>query len=97
VCVVEYRATFEGLVLRLYTLFSTRIDIFLHLQRDATDGLVDLMGRFPSTTCFFINAWTWGYEDMLTAIATHFGDKVSSPFGIMPFFSHKYPDPRRQV
>ncbi|KAF9784697.1 beta-lactamase-like protein [Thelephora terrestris] len=45
-------------------------------KRVATDGLVDLMGRFPATTHFFVNAWTWGYEEMLTAIASHFGDKI---------------------
>ena len=42
------------------------------------------MGRFPATTRFFINAWTWGYEDMLTTIAAHFGVKVSSPFDVTP-------------
>jgi len=73
---------------RSCALFSTWVDMFLHLQRDATDGLVDLMARFPATKCFFINAWTWGYEDIFTAIAAHFGDKVSSPFNITPFFSH---------
>lgn len=26
---------------------------------------------------FFINAWTWGYEDILKAIARAFGSKVS--------------------
>ena len=58
--------------------------MFLRAQRGATDGLVDLMGRFPITTRFFINAWTWGYEDMLTAVAAHFGDKVSLPVDAVP-------------
>jgi len=82
---------------RSYVPYLMREPMFLHLQRDATDGLVDLMSRFPATTCFFINAWTWGYEDMLMAIATHFGDKVSSPFNITLFFSQEFPDPRRPV
>ena len=70
---------------RLYFCVSlnTRIDIFSP-KRVATDGLVDLMGRFPATTYFFINAWTWGYEDMLTAVAAHFGDKVSSLLDATP-------------
>ena len=52
------------------------------------------MGRFPNTTHFFINAWTWGYEDLFTAIAAHFGDKVSSSLGVTPTSSHEFPDPR---
>jgi len=61
-------------------------------QKAATDGLVDLMGRFPPTTYFFINAWTWGYEDMLTATATHFGDKVGSRFDATSFVLIELPD-----
>lgn len=64
---------------------TTRLLTFLSLQKVATDGLVDLMGRFPATTYFFINAWTWGYEDMLTAVSAHFGDRVSPPFDTTPF------------
>jgi hypothetical protein len=63
-------------------------------QRAATEGLVDLMGRFPVTTCFFVNAWTWGYEDILIAIADHFGDKVGLPFDIMPLLSIEFSDTR---
>ena len=67
--------------------------MFLRTQRDATDGLVDLMGRFPVTTHFFINAWTWGYEDMLTAVAARFGDKVSSPVNVTAIFPYGSSDP----
>jgi DNA cross-link repair 1C protein len=35
------------------------------------------MQLFPPTTYFFINAWTWGYEDILKAVARAFGSKVS--------------------
>ncbi|EJD45677.1 hypothetical protein AURDEDRAFT_103419, partial [Auricularia subglabra TFB-10046 SS5] len=35
---------------------------------DATDGLVQLMALFPSDTRFFLNCWTWGYEDILKAL-----------------------------
>ena len=55
---------------------------------------MDLMGRFPVTTCFFVNAWTWGYEDILIAIADHFGDKVGLPFDIMPLLSIEFSDTR---
>jgi len=34
------------------------------------------MALFPPTTLFFINTWTWGYEDILKAISTAFRSKV---------------------
>ena len=70
---------------------------FLLPQKAATDGLVDLMDRFPPTTYFFINAWTWGYEDILTATAAHFGNKVSSRFDDTPILLIEPPDPRGPV
>ena len=69
---------------------------FSFLQKVATDGLVDLMSRFPHTTYFFINAWTWGYEDMLTAVAARFGDKVSLPFDVTPSLN-RTPDSRGPI
>ncbi len=35
------------------------------------------MSKYPRTTRFFINSWTWGYEDVLKEIAKAFGVKVS--------------------
>ncbi|EMD40185.1 hypothetical protein CERSUDRAFT_122252 [Gelatoporia subvermispora B] len=43
---------------------------------DATSGLIELMALFPHTTLFFINAWTWGYEDILKAVAQAFRSKL---------------------
>ncbi|PPR00245.1 hypothetical protein CVT24_005013 [Panaeolus cyanescens] len=43
---------------------------------EATDGLVELMDQFPETTYFFINVWTWGYEDILKAISRHFQQPI---------------------
>lgn len=34
------------------------------------------MALFPSSTHFFINTWTWGYEDVLKAVAHAFHCKV---------------------
>ncbi|KAI9430540.1 beta-lactamase-like protein [Lactarius indigo] len=45
-------------------------------KSDATFGLVSLMALFPPETSFFINSWTWGYEDILRAIAHHFQSRI---------------------
>ncbi|KAF8637006.1 hypothetical protein AX17_003104 [Amanita inopinata Kibby_2008] len=41
-------------------------------QEQAISGLIELMKHLPHDTTFFINAWTWGYEDILKAIARAF-------------------------
>ena len=53
-------------------------------------GLIELMKIFPDSVYFFINCWTWGYEDILKAIAREFQSQVMispSPmaFTIMDF------------
>ncbi|KAJ7202297.1 beta-lactamase-like protein [Mycena pura] len=45
-------------------------------KAQATHGLVELMKLLPSTTYFFINSWTWGYEDALKAISRAFRSKI---------------------
>jgi hypothetical protein len=45
-------------------------------KEEANSNLLELMELFPDTTKFFINAWTWGYEDVLKAIARRFKSKV---------------------
>ncbi|KII95048.1 hypothetical protein PLICRDRAFT_693326 [Plicaturopsis crispa FD-325 SS-3] len=45
-------------------------------KEQATDDLVELIGLFPDSTTFFINSWTWGYEDVLKAIARAFECKI---------------------
>lgn len=37
------------------------------------------MKCYPPHTRFFINTWTWGYEDILKAIARAFDSKVRFP------------------
>lgn len=39
---------------------------------------MSLIWLYPPTTHFFINSWTWGYEDVLRAIARNFSTKVSA-------------------
>ncbi|KAI0299686.1 hypothetical protein B0F90DRAFT_1727814 [Multifurca ochricompacta] len=45
-------------------------------KSDAVQGLVSLMALFPPDTTFFINAWTWGYEDILRAVAHSFQSQI---------------------
>ena len=47
-------------------------------QDDATSGLMSLIAMYPPTTLFYINSWTWGYEDVLKGIARAFQTKVIS-------------------
>ncbi|EPQ55369.1 hypothetical protein GLOTRDRAFT_61337, partial [Gloeophyllum trabeum ATCC 11539] len=42
------------------------------LLQSAVSGLVELIALFLPTTLFFINSWTWGYEDILKGIAAVF-------------------------
>lgn len=43
------------------------------------------MKLYPPSTHFFINSWTWGYEDILKAIARAFNTPVS-PLPLLLFF-----------
>ncbi|KAG5653171.1 hypothetical protein H0H81_002013, partial [Sphagnurus paluster] len=45
-------------------------------QEKATSGLVELMRLIPESAYFFINSWTWGYEDVLKAISREFGSLI---------------------
>ncbi|KIJ59654.1 hypothetical protein HYDPIDRAFT_140447 [Hydnomerulius pinastri MD-312] len=45
-------------------------------KEHAVQGLVELVALFPSSTYFFINSWTWGYEDVLKGIARAFHCKI---------------------
>jgi hypothetical protein len=46
-------------------------------KADAVAGLVKLMALYPPTTKFFLNTWTWGYEEVLKGVASAFGSLVS--------------------
>ncbi|KDQ51247.1 hypothetical protein JAAARDRAFT_211212 [Jaapia argillacea MUCL 33604] len=45
-------------------------------KSQATSGLIELIALLPPTTVFFLNVWTWGYEDILKAIAASFHCKI---------------------
>jgi hypothetical protein len=48
----------------------------IHFQGEAVNALIDLMELYAPETVFFINAWTWGYEDALKAVARRFNARV---------------------
>lgn len=39
---------------------------------------MNLIAHYPPHTRFFFNTWTWGYEDIIKAVARSFGAKVRS-------------------
>ncbi|KAL0946208.1 hypothetical protein HGRIS_012467 [Hohenbuehelia grisea] len=45
-------------------------------KQQATSGLIELLQIYPPSTCFFINSWTWGYEDILKDIARAFDCQI---------------------
>ncbi|KAL7417806.1 hypothetical protein BDY24DRAFT_367705 [Mrakia frigida] len=47
------------------------------LKDDAARGMLDVISLYPEDTKFFINAWTWGYEELLLGISSTFPeDKI---------------------
>ncbi|KAH9980740.1 hypothetical protein BJV74DRAFT_85576 [Russula compacta] len=65
--------TLDSIYLDTECLLST---IEVPTKSDATQGLVSLMSLFSPETTFFINAWTWGYEDIFRAIARFFRSQI---------------------
>ncbi|KAG1818539.1 uncharacterized protein BJ212DRAFT_1479545 [Suillus subaureus] len=45
-------------------------------KENAVKGLVELIALFDKDTYFFVNSWTWGYEDVLKGIARAFQCKI---------------------
>ncbi|KAH7882956.1 beta-lactamase-like protein, partial [Phlebopus sp. FC_14] len=65
--------TLEVIYLDTASLFST---VVIPSKEHAVQGLVELIALFPSNTYFFLNSWTWGYEDILKGVARAFHCKV---------------------
>ncbi|KAB5587824.1 DNA repair metallo-beta-lactamase [Ceratobasidium theobromae] len=63
----------EALYLDTASMIGTRI---VPSKAEAVEGLLRLINMYPQHTMFYINAWTWGYEDILIGIAHHFNTKV---------------------
>ncbi|KAI0772235.1 hypothetical protein BC629DRAFT_1715711 [Irpex lacteus] len=60
---------------------------------DAAAGLMSLMSLYPESTRFFINGWTWGYEDIYKAVAKTFRSKIHVDRYKNSIYSHLTGDP----
>ncbi|PIL22723.1 hypothetical protein GSI_15416 [Ganoderma sinense ZZ0214-1] len=45
-------------------------------KADAAVALTSLMALYPQSTRFFLNVWTWGYEDIYKEVARKFDTKI---------------------
>lgn len=52
----------------------SKIDVLT--KDDAIEATIKMMTCYPEDTNFFINAWTWGYEELLEAIAARFATSI---------------------
>ncbi|KAJ3532022.1 hypothetical protein NM688_g7488 [Phlebia brevispora] len=70
---VQVTESLEAIYLDTACLMSA---VELPSKAKATSDLVSLMKYYPPTTYFFINSWTWGYEDILKEVARSFQSKI---------------------
>ena len=62
----------------LDTTFASRDERCLSFPKKS-DGIAELLGKvlhYPPDTVFHLNAWTFGYEDVWTALSTALNSKV---------------------
>ncbi|KAI0362982.1 hypothetical protein BV20DRAFT_234269 [Pilatotrama ljubarskyi] len=59
----------------------------------AASGIASLMACYPETTRFFLNVWTWGYEEIYKAVARVFGAKIHVDRYKHGIYSHLTGDP----
>ncbi|CAE6423160.1 unnamed protein product [Rhizoctonia solani] len=45
-------------------------------KASAVQGLLDMVGMYPKDTLFYVNIWTWGYEDILVGISERFSTRI---------------------
>ncbi|EIN13048.1 hypothetical protein PUNSTDRAFT_141568 [Punctularia strigosozonata HHB-11173 SS5] len=79
------RKTLDAVYLDTACLFS---NLNVPPKDVATFGLVELVQLFPPETLFFLNTWTWGYEDILKGIAHAFDSKIHVDRYKHSVFSH---------
>ncbi|EJF63258.1 hypothetical protein DICSQDRAFT_160484 [Dichomitus squalens LYAD-421 SS1] len=64
---------------------------------EAAAGLTGLMALYPSTTRFFLNLWTWGYEDIYKAVAQRFDTTIHVDRYKHSVYAHISGDPFLQM
>ncbi|KAH9891831.1 hypothetical protein C8Q73DRAFT_763234 [Cubamyces lactineus] len=85
-----YRPKLEAIYLDTACLLNT-YDV--PTKVDAANGVARLMTLFPDDTRFYINAWTWGYEEIYKAVARAFNSKVHVDRYKHGVYSHLIGDP----
>ncbi|GAA99433.1 uncharacterized protein L969DRAFT_60909 [Mixia osmundae IAM 14324] len=45
-------------------------------KQEAVEQVLSHIARFPAETIFFLNAWTWGYELLVEAVAERFNTRI---------------------
>ncbi|KAF8999333.1 beta-lactamase-like protein [Cyathus striatus] len=63
----------EAIYLDTASVFTT---FSVPTKEEATDGLIELMRMYPPDTHFFLNCWTWGYEDVMKGVARGFQSMI---------------------
>ncbi|BGP19562.1 hypothetical protein JCM10213_000162 [Rhodosporidiobolus nylandii] len=75
--IIEEERTRAGKTLDcIYIDTSSTLDEELVPKAEAASGLVQLVSQYPAGTRFFINGWTWGYEDLYKALYQAFGEQI---------------------
>ncbi|WAQ83382.1 hypothetical protein PtA15_3A752 [Puccinia triticina] len=72
----------------------TKFDVLT--KEDAIKITIEMMSTYPDDTRFFINSWTWGYEELLQRIITHFKtlihvDQYKHQIYTQPMFKKHFP------
>lgn len=49
-----------------------------HVQEEAIRDFVEHVQMYPKDTRFFLNVWTWGYEELLKEVYRAFAEPVRS-------------------
>ncbi|KAH7340610.1 hypothetical protein B0J17DRAFT_326791 [Rhizoctonia solani] len=69
----QQKKQLEAVYLDTSSLIGTQI---VPSKASAVQGLVDMISMYPEDTLFYLNIWTWGYEDILLGIAERFNTKI---------------------
>lgn len=67
------RQTLKAIYLDTACLMSNNTQV---TKDQACSDLITLLSYYSHDTFFYLNTWTWGYEPILTAIASAFNTKI---------------------